>query len=657
MGIFFISGNIFVLDVFSASLLVRKDTLKEVEVRAKKLPANKHAGNPIQILDKSDFEKLNATSVADVVKHLSGVQLKDYGGIGGLKTINVRSLGSNHTGIFYDGVLLGNAQNGEIDLGKFSLDNIENLALYNGQNSTELQTARSLSSASSLYLKSRIPRFSDNERTHGILSIKTGSFGLINPSLLIQQKITNSTFASFNAEWQNANGEYKYHYINGPLDSIATRTNTDVNAWRIEAGLNGRLQDSSQWSVKVFNYQSARGLPGATIVNGLSSERLWDKDAFIQSTYEKPISKLLRLIVNAKYAESSTHYNNPNFAGTTIDDRFWQNELYVSVAAGYQFSPSWKVNLSTDFFVNGMDANSERFANPTRKTTLIALVSELRIKTLTLQGSLLSTFVTEKVEIGNNALDKRIFSPFISASWTPFNTSNLRFRGFYKDVFRMPTFNDLYYTSIGSIDLKPEYTRQFDLGFSYSKAFSGHFQYLNFHVDGYFNKIKNKIVAIPTANLFRWTMVNLGRVDIYGVEAGSNSSIKLAPETFLTIGLNYTFQKALDVTPNGMNFQDFIPYAPQHTGVAAISMDVRKYSFNYNYTYTGDRYSLRPNIAENYMLPWQTHDVSASRSFQYAKVTFKTQIEVNNLLNQFYDVVRNFPMPGRSLRMSFAMNF
>ena len=44
-------------------------------------------------------------------------------------------MGTNHTGVVYDGVELGNAQNGQIDLGQFSLDNIEALSLYNGQKS------------------------------------------------------------------------------------------------------------------------------------------------------------------------------------------------------------------------------------------------------------------------------------------------------------------------------------------------------------------------------------------------------------------------------------------------------------------------------------------------------------------------------------------
>ncbi len=80
-------------------------------------------------------------SVADLLRRFTGVQVKDYGGVGGLKTINVRSLGSEHVGVFLDGVQIDNAQNMQVDLGRFSLDGLEAVSLYNGQKSLRLQSA------------------------------------------------------------------------------------------------------------------------------------------------------------------------------------------------------------------------------------------------------------------------------------------------------------------------------------------------------------------------------------------------------------------------------------------------------------------------------------------------------------------------------------
>ena len=97
---------------------------------------------PSQKLSGKELQKLNSHSVADALRYFSGVQLKDYGGVGGIKTVNIRSMGTNHMGVFYDGIELSNAQNGQVDLGMYSLDNIEEISLYNGQKSEIFQSAK-----------------------------------------------------------------------------------------------------------------------------------------------------------------------------------------------------------------------------------------------------------------------------------------------------------------------------------------------------------------------------------------------------------------------------------------------------------------------------------------------------------------------------------
>ena len=117
--------------------------LKEVTIYSNRMQKKM---SPVQILSGKELEKLNVYSVADALRYFSGVQIKDYGGIGGLKTVNIRSMGSHHVGVFYDGIELGNAQNGVVDLGRFSLDNMEVISLYNGQKSAIFQPAKDYSS-------------------------------------------------------------------------------------------------------------------------------------------------------------------------------------------------------------------------------------------------------------------------------------------------------------------------------------------------------------------------------------------------------------------------------------------------------------------------------------------------------------------------------
>lgn len=207
-------------------------------------------------MDKLTLQSLNSFSVADAIRYFSGIQIKDYGGIGGLKTVNIRSLGTHHVGIFYDGIQLGNAQNGQVDLGKFSLENMEEISLYNGQKSEIFQPAKDFGSSGSVYLRSRTPQFAEGKKYNLKATVKGGSFDLIDPSILYEYKFSDRMSASFNAEVINSSGKYKYRYKRVypnthqvMYDTTAVRQNGDVFSTRIEAGLYGKIQNFDGYNI------------------------------------------------------------------------------------------------------------------------------------------------------------------------------------------------------------------------------------------------------------------------------------------------------------------------------------------------------------------------------------------------------------------------
>src|SRR5690606_22358070 len=347
-------------------------------------------------------ENMNSLSVADAVRYFSGVQLKDYGGIGGLKTINVRSLGTNHTAIFYDGIAIANAQNGQVDLGKFSLSNMEEVSLYNGQNPDLLQPARSYASASSIYLKSKIPVFKDSIPFNASFKLRSGSFGLINPALDIDYKLNNKVYTRISTEFTNADGHYKFRYTNGVYDTAATRNNADITAFRLEATIFGKPDSNTSWTAKYYHYNSERGLPGAIVANRFDySQRLWDESNFLQIDFNRKITAFYKLAFKAKYTADYNRYLDPEYITTEgfLDNTYKQKEAYVSLANELQVLPFWKINLSADYIYSTLDANLYRFPYPTRNTFLTVLASDFKLGSFNIQGSLLGTFIDESVEI------------------------------------------------------------------------------------------------------------------------------------------------------------------------------------------------------------------------------------------------------------------
>jgi outer membrane cobalamin receptor len=232
-----------------------------VVVRGSSTPSATLSQAPVQVVTIEKMERSGALLLSDAVKQMAGVTLKDYGGVGGLKTVNVRSMGSHHVGVFYDGVEVGNAQNGVVDLGQFSLDNVEEVSLYNGQKSAIFQPATEFGNAGSVYIRTRRPKFSESEHRHLRTAVKLASSDMLRLSSLWEERISASLCSSLNAEVLSSSGKYKFRYrrknADGSVayDTTAVRQNGDIWAVRLEGNLHG-LFNGGGWALKGYTYYS-----------------------------------------------------------------------------------------------------------------------------------------------------------------------------------------------------------------------------------------------------------------------------------------------------------------------------------------------------------------------------------------------------------------
>ena len=657
--------------------------LKEVVVTSKLtfrevIPAQKLSGQQLQ--------RLSSNSVADAMRYFSGVQMKDYGGVGGVKTVDVRSMGTNHLAVSYDGMTLGNAQNGQTDLGQFSLDNVEEITLYNGQKSAIFQPASDFASASSVYIRTRAPRFTDGRNHNLKLRAKYGASDLLRTALLYEQRLSPTLSLSLNGEFMTASGKYHFRYrrknLNGTLawDTTAVRQNGDIHAERFEANLHGGSQQGT-WQRKGYAYHSQRGIPGA-IVNNVwrRGERQGDLNTFLQGQWQRTVGNVFSTKLLGKYAYYDTHYVNRDTTSLPVDNTYRQQEAYLSSVNVVELMPNWSASMSYDLRWNKLRADTYQFAHPRRFTHALSMATAIDYRIVKAQASLVGTLVNDRTThqspqtTHHSALTR--FTPAVFVSFFPLlihrsstqlhnsSTPQLILRAFAKRSFRMPTFNDLYYTEMGNASLLPETATQFDIGIVADKHLErGFFTHLSFQADAYYNKVKDKIIAYPKGQQFRWTMLNLGSVDIRGVDVVTSTSFHLSPprsscgDVIATLRAQYTYQRAIDVTNAADTYyRDQIPYIPHHAGSLILGLDWRSLTLNYSFLYTGERYNAQENSAYNYMQPWYTSDITASYTWKQGpvkrKALWRVTFELNNLLNQQYDVILNYPMPGRNMAVS-----
>ena len=591
-----------------------------------------HYLTPSQTLRGDMLRSLSATSVADALKYFSGVQIKDYGGLGGLKTVNVRSLGSQHVGVYLDGIRITNAQNGQIDLGRYSLSNMESVSLYNANRNERLQSASEYASAATVYMQTKRP----TETTY-MMEYGCGSFGLNK----LKGYFALKDLLFVDAEYQHSDGNYAFRFRSEQEDTVGTRHNSDITFYRLEAaGFYKGL------STHVYYYNSERGLPGP-VIRRLSdqwdsTDRQWDQNFFIQSSY-KHSWEHFGLKTNLKYSYDYLHYlQDPRTNAATMycNNHYTQQDLYGSVAAAWN-TRYVSLTASTDLRWSDLNADVYKFAYVYRLDSKSLLSAITSYRGFEANIALLYTHISDHTRGAASPLSR--LTPMYLASW---HGRPLTVRAFHKRIFRAPTLNDLYYTLVGNAQLRPEYTSQWDLGIDYKD------RHLHLAVDLYTSRIEDKIVAIPMKCQFRWSMVNFGLVRSLGISTTAGYD-RTWGKLVLSANANYTCQRDRDFSsPSDPEYKNTIPYSPLHSASLIVSLGYDGWSACTSWLYTGDRFALISNNKEDMLGAWQTVDLKLSKTFTVSRHRLQTTIECNNLTDSRHEVVKRYPMPGRNWKLT-----
>lgn len=622
----------------------------------------------ILVPQRIDSGELKTTAgLSEAIRRFSGVQLRDYGGVGGLKTINVRSLGSEHTGIFIDGIQVDNAQNMQVDLGRFGLDGIRSVSLFSGQKVSVLQSAKEYSSANALYLDSGEPVFvggNDNFR----LGLRFGSFGTFSPSMSWEHKFRTGESLRLTAELVSSGGSYRFRvsdfrrFEDGTVEGYDTtmiRRNCDLGSIRVEGLLFSRPESSSQWNLHLYFYDSERGLPGPVFkrvdVYPLSEDRQSDRNASLQARWSRRLSDRWSLMWRTKVSRDFLEYSDfPELRPELDPARFRYTNVngYVSAAALVRFSDRLRLNMAQDFQYNRLDANLASFAYPERLSSWSAVSGMMSFGGLDASLTLLYQKIHDSSR--NGASDRDAVMPSLVMKYNL--RDNLTVSGFAKRSYRMPTFNDIYYTTAGAKSLKPEDAVQFDLGVGWTPCNSSgpHFA---FKADVYHNRLRNKIIAVPTSNQFRWSMYNLGEVRVLGADFISSFEKTVGRDRLGASG-RYTFQQSRDFTsPGSVTYRGQIPYIPIHSGSFNLFNEYRGWRADLTVFAMSERWNTSANLPPYRMSPWVTLDAAASKTFDVGGNDLSVRLTLNNILNRQYEIVDNYPMPGLNALVRVEYSF
>ena len=647
----------------------QRQTLNAVVVTRSKKPSPTLSQAPVQVVDNEKMERTGAVLLSDAVKQMAGVTLRDYGGVGGMKTVSARGLGSQFSTLTIDGVAVNDCQNGQVDLGRYTLGNSAFVSLSNGQQDEMLLSARATAAGNVINMETREGLFLPGEHTHLRLGIEGGSFGLISPSLLLEQKLAKNLSMSFFGNWLQSNGDYPFtlYYTPSHNDSSSVERREHSAMWLATGDLNLFWHPSTNRSVsaKVHYVQGYHELPGPVqyyVKSG--SEDTKEKLFFSQIKYLASHGKTKWQLIG-KYQYTNDFYEN--FKALTATryqfNEYSQNEGYLSGTLLWQPIEHFSASFASDGALTALHSNLAKNGEVNRLTSLNTVALQYKRQRISVKANLLATLITERAcDIADDIHYRRI-SPYAGITVQPLGKSNIRIRYFFKENYRVPNFSEMYYFVMPLDSLRPERASQHNIGITLPLTTRFSHDSLSrrtwsLTVDGYHNKVKDKIIAVPRQNMFIWSTMNLGLVDVKGLDIKGTLDWQWQ-QAALSVTLTYSLQKAVDRTDpdNPKTYNHQIPYTPRNSGGVTLYFQNRWVNVGYNCMIVGERYSQQQNSDESRLPAYADQGITIDRSFELPFGELRLQAQVLNLFDVQYEVVRSYPMMGRNFKIKAVYSF
>lgn len=635
---------------------VAQDTIRvlpDVEVSSVRVPTVTTQAEPTQVLTARQLEERGAVQLSDAVRHMAGVTLKDYGGVGGMKTVSARGLGSQFSLITIDGVPVDNAQNGQVDLGRYLLAGMAYVSFSQGQDQEMLQCARAVAAGNVLAMASAPPFFYAGHPTNLRLSMDVGSFGTLSPTATWEQRWSSRLHSSLMVNHLRSRGDYPFTLYYTPShdgnSSIERRKHSAMSMTTADANLYFAINPQQQITAKLHYMGGWHQLPGHVSFyrQEESAQSSHEQLAFAQLCWSRESHNWQTRLVG-KWQMTYDQYEDSNYIASAnhyLMNEYRQREAYLSASAVLAANQWMDLALSLDGDHSTLQSNLSQRNNVQRNNLMGAFSLRLHGARWVMKGSLSGVAVADRVADLDTMPTFRRLTPYLSFTYRP--RTGLTLRSFYKQGYRVPSFSELYFFQSLPRTLRPERAHQFNIGIALATTHG------NATLDAYFNRVADKIVARPGQNMYYWTMENLGLVHIAGIDA--TATAEAGP---FEVQGNYSFAYAVDRTdPHSAYYGHQIRYTPRHSGGFSLRYEHRWVNLGASAMVVGHRYTMPQNTAATRLPAYCDVAISADRRLTLPHGTLALRAQVANLFDVQYEVVQFYPMMGRNYKFSISYEY
>ncbi|MFO7841874.1 MAG: TonB-dependent receptor plug domain-containing protein, partial [Fidelibacterota bacterium] len=593
----------------------------------------------VDLIGEKEIARMDPQNVGEALENLKGVMIKSYGGLGSTQTISLRGSSSEQVLILIDGQRVNNAQNGQVDLSNLPANDIEKIEIVKGANSA-LYGSDAVGGVINIITRSR----EEKDKLSVSAKAMLGSFN---------SQSYGSSF-SYSGNVLSLNASYKYLYSEGDYmftDNFGLerrRLNADIRSHSFNTGVRYRFTEHEMQpdiSLNYDHYRSERGAPG-TIEPYYYDARMWDRT---HNVYLNANSKVFNQFNDIKFMSSyhttwnryfndemlvpadnifSTKSMNAEIQGHSVIS----DHVILTYGAGQQYNTMYDQQIDTSY----------------QRVTLFAFILDETSFEFRHNPYLNSFTVSPSLRFDSHSDFSDVLSPKIGFVLNMGEEWKTGIKSNFGLSYRAPTFNDLYWPeddyTVGNPDLEPEYGRDWDIGLrlQYPVLDGMYLESAYFH-----NRMTNLIIWESGGE--KWIPDNVDEALIEGVENGLRLDII---DAFLRTDLNYTYLHAVNLSENPNEYGKQLVYRPKHSFNFSLLGIYRNFSLQYKFNYTSKRYINRTNVELNALPAYSVSDLIFTFSPRIRDLDIDLNMQIKNLFNADYRIMKNLPMPGREYRMS-----
>lgn len=598
--------------------------LKEIVLSEDKLE-RWAVGSSVLSLD-SILQENKYLDIASLLSGSSHIRIRSYGA-GGLASSSIRGAGASHTQILWNGVVLNQVTTGQQDLSLVPVFFIDELDVQSGGLSSLLGEG---AVGGSIHLQNSSV-YDQGLKTH--VQVGLGSFGQqmygLKTHISNAKRVFDIRLFSHAAE---NNYTFKDPYLFGEKRVLE---HASFLSRGVQSSYSYRLNKYWNISIRYWHQETARDLAPSMSEAFSVAEQDDESDILLfQIQHQKDAIEWKSQIV---YQYANLIYED------SLRDVFSEHKSYrykMSQDLQWRFSDHQVLRLENTLQLDtvnstNLDASEN---NEIRFASGINYRNWLSDKLLFVLGT--------RQEVINEDLSP--FLPSLAFKVKPDENWNVEWS--WSRSYKRPTWNDKYWYPGGNPDLQDEIGWMTNL--SIGRDFLDGNVKKKLGISWYFGRINHWIIWLPNTIDVYWTPQNMALVEQKGVEWEAEFELENLWGIFRYENV-FSCQLAHDLNAENSSDSSFkqLIYIPILQANHKLSWQKGNTELYYQHHVESKRFTTTDNSV--FLKPYLLADLGIRYSSQIKTIRMQMGIQVNNLWNTDYRMVKDRPMPGRHLKVNF----